>query len=238
VFSDWLAPDDAHRASDLAERLLLEGFRGALTGSLATEARLGAHSRPIARRRLNDLDFVIDSFDSIPASLADRFLMHHIHPHAREGKLLLQLVDPNTGLRVDLFRAFGRALTRANRMDEQTGSLMVLSVEDLRARSTAHVCGHLRQGCPIAMKCVRAFTRLAGLGESAQLADAWRDHQQDVPGTLEEATQQANQLIARSPELLVTETYSAQVTACDDCADRGPFRRAAPELIVGILGYW
>jgi outer membrane protein TolC len=88
------------------------------------------------------------------------------------------------------------------------------------------------------VKHVRALTRLAGLGEPAQLADAWRDHRQEVPGTLEEAGQQVNELLGRRPDLLVRETYSAVVTACDRCRDRGPFHRVAPDVIVGILGYW
>ena len=238
VFSAFLKRHDARRASHVVQRLLADGFRGALTGSLAIEARLRVHRRPIDRRALNDLDFVVDSFNAVPASLADRFLIHHIHPHAPEGKTLLQLVDKESALRVDLFRAFGTTLTRANVLDEQTGRLLVLAVEDLVARSTAHVCGRLRQGRQIDVKYARAFTRLGGLGKSPQLADAWRDHRQEVPGTLEEATQQANDLLVRCPDLVVCETYSAVVTACDRCRDCGPFRRATPDLIVSILGYW
>jgi hypothetical protein len=115
---------------------------------------------------------------------------------------------------------------------------MVLAVEDLVARSTAHVCGRLRQGHSIDVKYVRAFTRLAGLGEPPQLADAWRDHHQEVPGTLEEATQRANELLVRRSDLVVSETHSAVVTTCDQCTDCGPFRRAPPNVIVSILGYW
>jgi hypothetical protein len=111
------------------------------------------------------VDLVVDSF-TIPASLADRFLLHHIHPHAPEGKTLLQLVDRERALRVDLFRAFGTTLTRAHVLDERTG------------------------------------------------------------------------LLPQCPDLLVCETYSAVITACDQCRDFGPFRRAAPDLIVSILGYW
>jgi hypothetical protein len=238
VFSALLERNDAQRASDVAERLLADGFPGALTGSLAAEAQLRVHGRPIDRRALNDLDFVVEGFNAIPGSLADRFLIHHIHPHALEGKLLLQLVDRERALRVDLFRAFGTTLTRARALDEQTGRLLVLAVDDLVARSTAYVCGRLRQGRPIDVKHVRAFTRLAGLGEPPRLADAWQGHRQDVPGTLEEATQQANALLVRSPDLVVRETYSAVVIACDQCRDSGPFRRAAPDVVVGILGYW
>jgi hypothetical protein len=238
VFSALLKRRDARRASDVAERLLADGFPGALTGSLATEAQLRAHGRPIVRRSLNDLDFVVTCFNAIPTSLAGRFLTHHIHPHAPEGKTLLQLVDRKTALRVDFFRAFDTTLTRASVVDEQTGRLPVLAVEDLVARSTAHVYGRLRHGRPIDLKYVRAFTRLAGLGEPPQLADAWRDHCGDVPGTLQEATQQANELLVRFPDLLVRETYSAVVTSCGQCRDRGPFRRAAPDAIIGVLGYW
>jgi hypothetical protein len=238
VFSALLERDDARRASDVAERLLADGFRGALTGSLATEAQLRAHGRPIDRRALNDLDFIVDSFNAVPPSLADRFLIHHINPDASEGKTLLQFVDKESALRVDFFRAFGATLTRACVVDEQTGRLLVLAVEDLVARSTAHVCGRLRQGRPIDVKYVRAFTRLARLGEPPRLTAAWRDHRQELPGTLEEATREANELLLRCPDLLVRETYSAVVTACDQCQDHGPFRRAAPEVIVSILGYW
>ena len=195
MFSAWLMRDDARKASEVVHRLLADGFRGALTGSLATEAQLRAHGRPTDRRALNDVDLVADRFKAIPASLAGRFLVHHIHPQAPEGKILLQLVDKNTGLRVDLFRAFGTTVTRANVVDRQTGGLPVLAVEDRVARSTAHVCGHLRQGRPVDGKYVRTFMRLTGLGERLQLAEAWRDHCQEVPGSLADAIREANQLL-------------------------------------------
>ena len=40
VFSAVLKSYDAQRASDVVERLLADGFRGALTGSLTTDAQL------------------------------------------------------------------------------------------------------------------------------------------------------------------------------------------------------
>jgi hypothetical protein len=239
VFSAFLNADDARRASEAVDKLLANGFPGcALTGGLAMEAHLRAHGRPIDRRAHNDVDLVVESFDAIPEWLADRFLLHHIHPRAREGKTLLQLIDPGGALRMDLFRAYGGTLSRAGVLDEQTGRLPVLAVEDLVARTTAHVCGDLRKGRPIDVKHARAFTRLAGLGRPHQLVEAWHDHREDVPGTLEDVTQEANQLIVRRPELLVCEEYSAVVTTCDQCEDVGPFQRTPPDVIVDILGYW
>jgi hypothetical protein len=230
VFSAFLNRADAQRASDVVEKLLGNGFRScALTGGLAIEAHLRAHGRPTGRRALNDVDLVVESFDAIPVRLADRFLLNHIHPRAREGKTLLQLIDRKRALRVDLFGACGTTLSRAAVLDEQTGLLPVLAVEDLVARTAAHVCGRLRKGRAIDVKYVRAFTRLAGLGTPHQLAEAWRDHREDVPGTLEDATQEAHHLMARHPNLLIV---------CDQCENFGPFRLASPDVIVNILGYW
>jgi len=45
-------------------------------------------------RILNDMDIVVESFRSIPSSLADAFLFRHIHSKAPEGKMLIQFIDP------------------------------------------------------------------------------------------------------------------------------------------------
>lgn len=239
VFSAFLNTDDARRAADVVEKLLANGLRGcALAGGLAMEARLREHGRPCGPRALNDVDLVVERFDAIPAALADGFVLNHVHPHAPEGKTMLQMVDRERVLRVDVFRAFGTTLSRARVMDDQTGSLPVLAVEDLVARTTAHVCGRLRNGRGIDAKHVRAFTRLVDLGRRQQLAEAWQDHRQDVPGTLEEATVEAHRLLRRHPELVVSEEYSTTVTACERCQDYGPFRVAPPQTVVDILGYW
>ena len=151
--------------------------------------------------------------------------------------MLLQLIDRERVLRVDLFRTLGRTLPRARVVDRRT-QLPVVAVEDLVARNTAHVCGRLRRNLDIDAKHVRAFMRLARLGRPTQLTEAWRDHRGDMPGTLEEATQEIHQLLARHPELVVTEKYAAVPIACDRCENYGPFRLAPPEMVVDILGYW
>jgi hypothetical protein len=239
VFSAFLKPIDAKRASGVVEKLLANGLRGcALTGSLAREALLDAHGRPIQQCALNDVDLVVESFEAIPTALANEFLLHHIHPQAPEGKTLLQVIDRKRALRVDLFRATGATLSRAGVLDEQTGLLPVVAIEDLVARTTAHVCGRLRKGLEIDAKYVRSFMRLTDVGRPTQLTEAWEDHRQDVPGTLGAATREALRLLGRHPELVVSEEYSAVCTACDRCEDYGPFRLAPRETIVDVLGYW
>jgi hypothetical protein len=123
-------------------------------------------------------------------------------------------------------------------MDEQTGPMRVLAVEDLVARLTAYVCGRLQRGLEIDPKHVRTFQRLRGLGRPGELAEAWEDHRQAVPGTLQEATRAALRLLAERPELVVSDQYSAVGTTCEQCQDYGPFRLAPPETIVDVLGYW
>ncbi len=239
MFSAFLAADDARRASGVVETLLASGFRAfALAGGLATAAQLRAHGRPVRPRAMNDVDLVVDRFSAIPTALADRFLLNHIHPHAPEGKTLMQLIDREHTIRVDLFSPFGATLSRAQVLDEQTGLLPVLAVEDLVARITAFLRGRLRQGLEIDAKHARSFMHLTGLGRPTVLAEAWEDHRQDVAGSLQEAAQEVRELLIRHQELVVAEKYSTIVTACDRCQDYGPFRLAPPETIVDILGYW
>jgi thioesterase domain-containing protein len=142
-------------------------------------------------------------------------------------------------------RAHGRPVerrrlndTRAAPLDEETGALHVLSVEDLVARTTALVCGSLRRRNTIDAKHATAFTRLQGLGRPEQLAAAWSDHRQRVPGTLADATRETIQLLETYPELVVAEKYSTLVTPCERCREQGPFRSAPADRIVRTLGYW
>jgi hypothetical protein len=237
VFGALLHLHDARRATEVVTAVLAHGLPCALTGGLAIDAQLRAHGRPVEPRHLNDIDFVVEGFASIPGSLAGSFLQHHVHPNAIDGRTLLQLIDQPRAIRVDLFRALGRTLSRAATLDNETGELDVLSVEDLVTRTTALVCGSLRRGKSIDAKHATAFTRLLGLGRPEQLAAAWNDHRQQVPGTLGEASREASRLLEAHAELVVIEKYSREATPCERCREHGPFRPAPSDRIVEILGY-
>ena len=238
LFDAILTGDAAFRASVVVNELLAHGFRGALTGGLAIEAHLSARGQPARRRPLNDVDFVVGSFASIPDSLADRFLVHHVHPFAPEGKTVLQLIDPERAVRVDVFRAFGATLLRSGPLGGATGSLDVVALEDLIARTTAHVYGRLRSGRAIDAKYVRTFLELAGLDSKPVLDEAWQDHREGQSESFSEASTDALRLLGLHPELVIAEAYSRVVTPCERCRDHGRFRRALPNRIVEILGYW
>jgi len=237
VFAGVLNDDDARRATEVVEAVHAHGIRCALTGGLAIDARLREHGRPGKRRSLNDIDFVVEDFASIPESLAGAFFQHHVHPDAKDGRTLLQLVDQPRAIRIDLFCALGASLARASKLTHEIGDLYVLSVEDLVARTTALVCGRLRRGGTIDVKHAVAFSRLRGLGQPQVLAAAWNDHRQQVPGTLEDASREAVRLLEAHPELIVVENYSSTPVACGRCRAHGAFRPAPLETIVQILGY-
>jgi hypothetical protein len=58
------------------------------------------------------VDFIVGSFDDIPESLGTDFVLRHVHPIDSPGKTLLQCVDPETRVRVDVFRAYGSEIER------------------------------------------------------------------------------------------------------------------------------
>lgn len=238
MFAALLNENDARRATETVQTILAHGVPCALTGGLAIAAQLRAHGRPIERRDLHDIDLVVQGFGAIPESVTASFLVHHVHPDASEGKTLLQLIDERTAVRVDLFRTFRNSLTRASALDHDTRGLHVLSVEDLVARTTALVCGALWRGRTIDPKHAWAFTRLLGLGQRQELAAAWNDHRQRLPGTIDDATRESIRLLKARPELIVAEEYSAAVTRCERCRTQGRFRPGPADKIVHTLGYW
>lgn len=76
----------------------------AITGGVAMQlgmARCGARK---IRETISDLDLVAVSIDAIEASVAEQFLVSHYHA-VRPGisKFMIQLVDPGSNIRVDIF---------------------------------------------------------------------------------------------------------------------------------------
>lgn len=236
MFEGVLIPGDARRATCGVEALLDHGLRPALAGSLARDLQLVA-LRPVrAPRRLNDIDVVVENFHVLSPSLANAFLLNHVHPAAAEGQVLLQLIDETHALRIDVFRACGRSLSRAVELTS-TVPLPVLAVEDLRARATAIVYGHLQRRRLLDPKHVSAMRDLAGLGERDALNAAWEEHRQGLSGSFDEAYLEACQLVEDRPELLTPDQYSAAIEPCDRCRVVGQLRPSDPEKVVAVLGY-
>lgn len=224
------------RVSAVLRQLGSCGVTFAITGGLALRLRLSEAGIHVPRRELKDLDVVVKTWSALPTQLADVFLINHAHPAAPEGKLLLQLVSEEHALRVDVFRQYGHTLERAA-FASRGRDYLILSVEDLRARITAHVCRSLGRGLALDIKFKEALQLLATVGDPHRLKAAWMDHCEGESGTLPQANAIAHELIRTNPALIVVEEYGTGTEPCPKCEPQEAFPLAASQYIASILGF-
>jgi hypothetical protein len=76
-----MSSEDAARATDALKQLRRhETQQWVLTGGFATEIHSIWRGLEPSIRSLNDIDFVVSSFEYVPESLSRDFLCRHIHP--------------------------------------------------------------------------------------------------------------------------------------------------------------
>ena len=239
MLQQFLSSADAERAARTLGKLAGHGNAAwVLTGGLAVEIHRLRFGRQPSHRALSDIDFVVNSFDDITSALAGDFLFRHVHPLEGPGKTLVQMVDPATAVRVDVFRALGGTMARSLGLELPSYSLRLVSLEDLLAR-TARLAMDLVNGVLIPAKHARDFCRLVDLVEPEQVEAAWAEHRKPShPETFSEARRQLEALIPAHPELLIDPEYSRDPGAiCERCAPRSVFQLAEPKAILELLGY-
>ena len=151
---------------------------------------------------------------------------------------MLQFVDPDSALRVDIFRAYGGTPTRTMRMDFLSAAIQVVSLEDLMAR-TARLVLPLGEGIPVMSKHARDFLDLVGLVDKAQVETVWQDHRNpNDPMSFQETVSLLHYLIPTHQNLLVTAEYSKDTKeVCPRCSPTLAFQLANPKVILSLLGY-
>ncbi|WP_353068306.1 hypothetical protein RBB75_12865 [Tunturibacter empetritectus] len=239
IFGVALSEIDKARAERTIRKLAGHDIsRWALTGGLATEIYIVRCGGPFELRPLHDIDFIVPSFDCIPQSLSKDFLMRHVHPGDPPGKTLLQCVDEETGVRVDVFRAYGSVMNRVHPIEGKFERLPMISMEDLTARA-ARLSWNLCEGQPVAPKYVRDFLRLMELSTTEAVESAWQDHRQaHRPESFETAVAEIRRALAARPELLVSPVYSTDPNAvCERCVGSEGLPLAEANRILAILGY-
>ena len=212
--------------------------RWALTGGLAVEVHRLQRGREASVRKLGDIDFIVETFDEIPESLADDFMFRHIHPFDPPGKTLLQAVDAESALRIDVFRADVAILNRSLDLIFPTGVVRLISLEDLiarLARLTLDLAGQIETPAKHALD----FLRLVELVDPKAVEAAWRDHRKPAhPATFKETSSLLHEVIATRSDLLITPDYSKDATmVCPRCVNTGRFRLADPSALRTVLGY-
>ena len=239
IFEDFLSFADASRASRVFEKLARHKMKAwALTGGLAIGIHLNRLGRQSSIRVLNDLDFIAASFDCIPETLAHDFIFRHIHPSDPPGKLILQFIEPDSAVRIDVFRADASVMNRTSPLYPLSGAIQLVAVEDLLARA-ARLALDLAEGVPTPAKHARDFLCLAEVVSPRLVEIAWQDHRKSKhPVTFAQASSLLRDLIPAHSELLVAPRYSQDAAqVCLRCASTGAFRLADPNTVMASLGY-
>ena len=234
-------PDDVHRFGEVMGSLsphIRETLM--ITGSTALEANI-LSKRGLARRRpLNDVDLVISSGPSaILPSITDEFLVHHFHPTREKGNVLMQLVEPTTKARVDVFSARATGLEdRAYRLRLGALGCRLISAEDLAARLLAIVVIVI-DGKSVDPKYFDSLERLTEVIDHQLASRLWPEYRwgnniYDFHDTLD----RMKKAIAESGNLLKPTEYSQDTEAiCSWCSGSNEFEIADPRKIHEILGY-
>ena len=86
----------------------------ALTGGVGMQVGLAALGYSGVRDHVADLDLVATSLDAVSSSVVDRFLVSHYH-EVRPGvpKFMIQLVDPVSRIRIDVFPDLAGSIANA-----------------------------------------------------------------------------------------------------------------------------
>jgi hypothetical protein len=231
--------DEVGRIAHVLQKLSThDTHHWALTGGIAFEfqiARAGAAPR---KRRLTDLDFVVDSFDTIPAGLDADFLFNHVHHTAEQEKLCIQLVEPEARVRIDVFRACGDTMKRAVDISFHEGRFRMLALEDLASRCT-RVALEVLSGASVPAKHLLDHLRSAGHVDPVRVRKAWEDHRENHhPDKFEQAVCLLQSLTDEQRSLFAEATYNTDVgVVCRKCCELPQFPLAAKETVLALLGY-
>jgi hypothetical protein len=102
----------------------------AITGGIAIQLGMAALGLQGPRRAIADLDLVAASIDAISVGVVEQFLISHYHV-VRPGvpKFMIQLVDPVSRIRIDVFPDLVGSLADARAMVVGGHTLLVLPLE-------------------------------------------------------------------------------------------------------------
>jgi hypothetical protein len=230
---------DASRAANTLSKLRRHRTEHwVLTGGLAVEVHRMRFGSCSSNRPLNDIDFIVPSFECVPKSMNRDFLCRHIHPFDPPGKTLAQFIDGESRIRVDIFRAYGTTLSRVLPVRLSVGNLQVVSPKDLAARLVRLILP-LAEGRTVALKHAGDLVRLLEIVTPAKAEDAWFDHRlPEQPINFADACRRASKLLLSRRELLTIPEYSKNPSEqCGRCVPDKHFPLVDPATMLSIMGY-
>lgn len=104
----------------------------AITGGVAIQFGMAETGCTGSRRTLADLDFVASSVEAVGPSASETFLVSHYHV-VKTGvpKFMVQLVDPVSRIRIDVFPDLVGSLARTKTVRIGTRYVKMLALEDV-----------------------------------------------------------------------------------------------------------
>jgi hypothetical protein len=104
----------------------------AITGGVAIQLGLAAAGRSGSRESIADIDFAASGLDAVSDSVSSSFLVSHYHvPQPGVPKFMIQLVDPVSRMRVDIFPDLVASLAHARRFTIGDQSPNVLDLQSI-----------------------------------------------------------------------------------------------------------
>jgi len=131
---DGFPKGEIERLSGCLRRLVphLRRDEIAITGGVAIQIGLAASGRSDWRKTIADLDLVASSLDAVSSGVAGPFLVSHYHvAQAEVPKFMIQLVDPVSRIRVDIFPDLVGSLKRTERARIGRHTMNRLSLRDI-----------------------------------------------------------------------------------------------------------
>jgi hypothetical protein len=210
-----------------------------VTGSFAVEWNIGKAGGRVVPRRLNDIDLVVEDASAISPAISGKFLVHHFHPTREKGNVLMQLVDPETATRVDIFSARSASVTERSHQARSGGvDVLVLSAEDLAARLLAIVVIVL-DGRTVDPKYFESFSRLLEVVDRNAVSRLWQEYRWgNYAGAFLPTAEKVMRRLHDHPELLKPIEYPKDVdAACGWCVETEDFPIADRREVFRLLGY-
>ena len=104
----------------------------AITGGVAIQIGMAELGYEGSREAIADLDLVAGSLDAVSSNVAKAFLVSHYHVvQPSVPKFMVQLVDPVTRIRVDIFPDLVGSLSRSREVEIGGHSTRMLALEDI-----------------------------------------------------------------------------------------------------------
>jgi len=206
---------DVQRLSATLSRLLPHTDRSAiaLTGGVAIQIHCHEAGVSCGRTAIADVDFVAGSVDAIAPSVAASLLVSHFHlPHPGYPKFMVQVVDPETRLRIDVFPDLVGSIARAHER--------MLAGHRLRVLDAHSILDH----------------KVQGMSRASDARPIDEKHPRDamILGAL-----CGRHVHPLPPESTTKDVYGMDLTPCPRCevSRRPEFVVAPRQRIFEILGY-